>query len=175
MKALLIASVALVPLAACDKPTGDAGANVAAPTVTTPGLPAATPVPAAAVPAGPSLGQSMDAKEELKLDVIEATRAGGVLTVRTRITLVAGKSGSRPVPGSVTDGIYVSAADKKYLTLKDDAGKAIASNNFYPTFDGMGSTATWWAKFPAPPPEVKAVNFYFNDFAPVENVAITDR
>ena len=175
MKVYPVLAVAIVSLAACQQRGADNVADVAAPAATTPGLPAPAASTAAPAAAGPSLGQSMDAKEELRLDVIEATRAGGILTLRTRITLVGGKSGSRPVPGSVSDGIYVSAADKKYLVLKDDAGKALMSNNYYPSFDQIGASSTWWAKFPAPPPEVKAIDFYFNDFTPVGNVAITDR
>lgn len=177
MRAIAIAGIALASLSGCQKAgEGDAAtANGSTPAVTTPGLtPAAAPAEPAG-PAAPSIGQASDATGEVRMDVLSAVRAGGVVTVRTRLTLVGGKTGGRPIPGSTTNGIYLSAADKKYLMLKDDAGKELMSTNYYPDFNQIGSTATWWAKFPAPPTEVKAINFYFNDFEPVENVALTDR
>lgn len=170
-----IAGLALIALSACQKPAETAAGTTAAPAVTTPGMPDATPTPVPVQPAAASLGTSADATSEVKLDVIEAVRAGGIVTIRTRLTLVGGKTGNRAIPGAVTNGIYLSAADKKFMLLKDDADKPLMSTNTYPTFDRIGATATWWGKFPAPGPEVKAVNVYFNDFAPVENIALTDR
>lgn len=170
-----IAALALIALSGCQQPAQPStSATASPPAVTTPALPGAA-APAAPPPAAVSLGSSEDAKSEVKLDVVEATRAGGVVTMRVRLTLIGGKSGGRPIPGSTYSGIYLSAADKKYMLLKDDADKELMSTNYYPDFAQIGATSTWWGKFPAPAAEVKAINFYFNDFAPVENVALTDR
>jgi hypothetical protein len=174
----VVASGALA-LCGCDKQGDQTGSasNAQGPTAVTPGLPAAPTGASAAAPtpAGPALGQAMDSKGELRMDVLEAVRTGGVLTVKTRFTLIGGKPASRPLPGSSTSDVYLTAADKKYMMLTDDRDKALMSSNSYPSFDQVGSLQTWWAKFPAPSAEVKAVNFYFYGFDPVENVAIADR
>jgi len=172
---------ALAVLAGCGKaPQGTAGGDAAtpvsapAPSATTPAMPA-TVVPAAPPASGAALGQSTDAKGEVRMEVTELVRAGGVLTLKTRFTLIAGKPGSRALPGSSTNEVYLTAADKKFLMLKDDGDRALMTSANYPGFDQLGATSAWWAKFPAPPPEVKAVNLFFTSFAPVENVPITDR
>ena len=60
------------------------------------------------------------------------------------------------------------------MILRDNEGVALAPEDYNPSFRQLGGTNTWWGKFPAPAPDVKAVSFYFKDFAPVENVPITD-
>ena len=171
---IVLLAVMLLVVAACQrKDDAPTQSDVKAPAPVTPGLTAATP-PAAA-PAGPSLGQASDTKSELRMEVTEAARAGGVLTVKTRFTLVGGKPGSRPLPGSSGSDVYLTAGDKKYLLLKDDHDKELMSNAYYPDFAQIGATQTWWGKFPAPSADTKAVDFYFSGFEPVENVAITDR
>lgn len=171
--AVAMASVMLL-LAGCQRGE-QAASNTSPPSQTpvTPGLPSPTTTPAAS--AGPALSQAMDTKGELRLDVTEAVRTGGVLTLKARFTLTSGKPGSRPLPGGSTSDVYLTAGDKKYLLLKDDHDKELMSSNYYPDFDHVGASQTWWGKFPAPGTDVKAVNFYFNGFEPAENVAITDR
>jgi hypothetical protein len=163
-------------LSGCDKPTDQPApaANNESSTAVTPSLPSSSPTTVASA-AVTSLGQAIDSKGELRLEVTEAIRTGGVLTIKTRVTMTGGKAGSRPLPGASTAEVYLTAADKKYLLLKDDHDKELMSSNSYPNFDQVGATQRWWGKFPAPAPEVKAVNFYFYGFDPVENVAILDR
>ncbi len=172
----VLTACSVIALSGCQKPADQTApaANAGSSAAVTPALPnssAATPPPASEA----SLGQAMDSKGELRLEVTEAVRTGGVLTVKTRVTMTGGKAGSRPLPGASTGEVYLTAADKKYLLLKDDHDKDLMSSNSYPTFDQVGATQRWWGKFPAPAPEVKAINFYFYGFDPVENVAITDR
>ncbi len=172
----VITACGVFVLSGCQKPADQTAPAADSPlsAAVTPGLPSSSP--AAAPPAADtSLGQAMDSKGELRLEVTEAVRTGGVLTVKTRVTMTGGKAGSRPLPGASTGEVYLTAADKKYLLLKDDHDKELMSSNSYPNFDQVGATQRWWGKFPAPAPEVKAVNFYFYGFDPVENVAITDR
>lgn len=171
---IFLTAAMLLAVAACQrKADAPAPPAVQAPAPVTPGLPAATPP--VAPPAGPSLGQAADSKGELRMEVTEAVRTGGVLTVKTRFTLIGGKPGSRPLPGSSGNDVYLTAGDKKYLLLKDDHDKELMSNVFYPDFAQVGASQTWWGKFPAPPADTKAVDFYFSGFEPVENVALTDR
>lgn len=171
-RAIPAAATAVLLLAACQKqPTTDAAASAtanAASASAISGVPAATQSAAA-------LGQAADGKGELRMEVTEATRSAGVLTVKARFVMTGGKAGVRPLPGSSTDQVYLTAADKKYMLLKDDHDKPLMSSELFPNFDQVGASRTWWGKFPAPAPEVKAVNFYFSGFDPVENVALTDR
>ena len=183
MRGVAIAGLSVLTILAACGQNGKAGntseaLNVPAPV--TPGMPAAdaeAAITPAVAPAAPirSLGQANDSTGELRMNVTEAIRAGGVLTIKTRFTLIGGKGGSRRLPGSSTDEVYLSAADKKYMMLTDEGNHGLMTTANYPTFERVGSISDWWAKYPAPPPEVKAVNLYFTSFAPVENVAITDR
>ena len=148
-----------------------------APQSVAPPMPAPTgsAVPAAA-PQDPSLGDAESQNGQFRLSVTEASRTGGVLTIKARFTLLGGETGSRRLLyPSDNEDLYVLAGDQKYMILKDNEGVALAPEGYDPTFSQLGGTSSWWGKFPAPPPEVKAVGFYFKDFAPVENVAITDR
>jgi hypothetical protein len=172
------AALGLIALSGCGRPAGgNAQAQGAAPNAapTTPGLPdapAAAPSPAAP---GPALAQASDSSGEVRMEVTDATRAAGVLTVKVRFTLVSGTPSSRPLPGGNASDVYLSAGDRKYMLLKDDQNKELMSSNAFPSFDRVGATQSWWGKFPAPAPDVKAVNFYFSGFDPVENLAIADR
>ena len=178
---LIVAVLSVAALAGCEmRDNGNSMGNStseAAPAVTAPPMPsatAATPAPAAA--SGPSLGEADSQNGQFRLAVTEATRTGGVLTIKARVTLLGGETGSRRLLHSFdNEDLYVLAGDQKYMMLKDNEGVALAPEDFAPSFTQLGGTATWWGKFPAPPPEVKAVGFYFKEFAPVENVAITDR
>jgi hypothetical protein len=145
--------------------------------VSAPSMPAASapPLVPPAAPQGPSLGEADSQNGQFRLSVTEAVRTGGVLTIKARVTLLGGETGSRRLLySSDNEDLYVLAGDQKYMMLKDNEGVALAPKDFAPKFDQLGGGATWWGKFPAPPPEVKAVGFYFKDFAPVENVAIKD-
>jgi hypothetical protein len=178
---LIVSFFSLVALAGCEmRDTGNsAGSSTgeASPAVTAPAMPSGTeaaPAPAAA--AAPSLGDADSQNGQFRLSVIEASRTGGVLTIKARFTLLGGATGSRRLLHSFdNDDLYVLAGDQKYMMLKDNEGVALAPKDYAPTFAQLGASSTWWGKFPAPPPEVKAVGFYFKDFAPVENVAIMDR
>jgi hypothetical protein len=178
---LIVGFLSLAALAGCEvRDNGNSMANStgdAAPAVTAPAMPSATnAAPAAAAAPGPSLGEADSQNGQFRLAVTEASRTGGVLTIKARVTLLGGQTGGRRLLyPSDNEDLYVLAGDQKYMILKDNEGVALAPEDFNPNFSQLGGSATWWGKFPAPPPEVKAVGFYFKDFAPVENVAITDR
>lgn len=147
---------------------------VKAPAMPSASAPATATTPAAAANA-PSLGDADSQNGQFRMSVIEATRTGGVLTIKARVTLLGGETGTRRLlyPSDTKD-LYVLAGDQKYMILKDNEGVALAPEGYEPGFSQLGGTSTWWGKFPAPAPEVKAVGFYFKDFAPVENVPIRD-
>lgn len=179
MQRQVLAAVVIVGMAVSACGSGDGNrmeANGQA-SVTAPSMPevSAPPLVPAASTQGPSLGDADSQNGQFRLSVTEATRTGGVLTIKARVTLLGGETGTRRLLYSFdNEKLYVLAGDQKYMMLKDNEGVALAPEDFAPTFAQLGGTATWWGKFPAPPAEVRAVGFYFKDFAPVENVAIKD-
>lgn len=112
-------------------------------------------------------------------ELTECRRADGVLNIRIRlrntsdqdiqVTLIRNRN---------YDDTYVTAANKKYLILRDAEKTPLApandpSGSVYATLR-KGGVFTWWAKYPAPPPDVRKVN-YITPFAPpFEDVPITD-
>lgn len=135
------------------------------------------PEPAAPTPQGPALAQADSQNGEFRLAVTEAVRSNGVLTLKARVTLLGGESGSRTLLyPSDSKELYLVAGDQKYIILKDSEGDPLTTDDGYsPNFRRIGAVNNWWGKFPAPPPEVKSVGFYFKNFLPVENIPITDR
>ena len=139
------------------------------------------PSPAPAAPAvaaqAPALAEAESQNGNYRLSVTEASRSNGVLTIKARVTLLSGETGNRRLLyESEARELYLLAGDQKFMILKDNEGDPLTTEDGYsPGFDRLGDTNSWWAKFPAPPPEVKSVGLYFRGFLPVENIPITDR
>lgn len=135
------------------------------------------PEPPEPTPQGQALAEADSQNGEFRLAVTEAVRSNGVLTLKARVTLLGGESGRRTLLyPSDSKELYLVAGDQKYIILKDSEGDPLTTNDGYsPNFRRVGGVNNWWGKFPAPPPEVKSVGFYFKDFLPVENIPITDR
>ena len=122
----------------------------------------------------------------MTLDVLSVERRGSVLTVKWSVTN-GGKdqqSVSFGLKGKHTTTYVVDEeSGTKYYALTDKEGNLLASQSEYIGADthGIGEyvkpgeTKRYWAKFPAPPPGVKAVNLLFTDTEPFEVVAITDK
>jgi hypothetical protein len=71
------------------------------------------------------------------------------------------------------DQYYLTVGMRKYFILRDSDDKAIAK--FIVRIElNPGESWTFWAKFPAPPPDVKAVEIYTPLTLPFEDVAIVD-
>jgi len=114
-------------------------------------------------------------------ELIECRRSGGVLNIKVRFRNTSNK------PAQVTfthwnDGndnpkFYVTAGNKKYFMLTDADGTVLSSNG---TGNGVhadldpGKTYLWWAKYPAPPAEVKKINLMMPVTSPFEDVPIAD-
>jgi hypothetical protein len=69
---------------------------------------------------------------------------------------------------------YTVAQGKKYLALQDSAGSYVAADPIL-TAIRPGDSIPWWAKFPAPPADVKAISLYIPIASPFEDLPITDR
>jgi len=114
-------------------------------------------------------------------ELIECRRSEGVLTIKVRfrntsskpehLTFIHWGATSLDLPK-----FYVTAGNKKYFVLKDTDGTVLSSNSADSDTDlGPGRTYLWWGKYPAPPPEVKKVNFMMPFTPPFEDVPITDK
>jgi hypothetical protein len=110
----------------------------------------------------------------------ECVRKDGVLSIKLRLRNTGSAVQRVEIISSRNyETYYLSAANKKYFILKDSDGTYLT-----PTADGFGGLAadiggggqyTWWAKFPAPPAEVKAVTLYTPIAPPLEDIPLTDK
>lgn len=109
-------------------------------------------------------------------EIVEMRRKEGVLNVRLRLINSSSKDnaivmGQGTHMGNWRD-IYVTAGKQKFLVLQDTGHTALAANG--QLLVPKGGSTIWWAKFPAPGPEVKKVSFFTPHTAPFEDVPITD-
>ncbi|MBI4740870.1 MAG: hypothetical protein HY777_04795 [Betaproteobacteria bacterium] len=110
-------------------------------------------------------------------ELAECSRKEGVLTVKLRFR---GSSDKKPylmidTHHGAYDGFYVVGANKKYFVLKDAEGAPLAPKYLGGVNLGKDEVYNWWAKFPAPPAEVKKVKLIIPQVMPFEDVAVTDK
>jgi hypothetical protein len=114
-------------------------------------------------------------------ELIECRRSEGVLTMKVKFRNNSDKSVSLTFVHWGAAGVdlpkfYVTAGNKKYFTLKDTDGAVLSSNGAdNDTSIAPGRTYLWWGKYPAPPAEVKKINFMMPVTAPFEDIPITDK
>jgi hypothetical protein len=178
---LLIATLGLsVGLAGCgQKKTTDA-ASGAQPAVVTTGGTAATPAVVAAQPAPQVLGRSAVSDGTIQANVVEATRSGGVMTLKVRFTPVGLAECCHSVtmynsPKDALDKVYAVAGDKKYFLLTDAEGVPLTPDRLSPMVSKGPMAGTWWGKFPAPPAEVKAVSLTLPEMETIDAIPLSDR
>mgnify|MGYP001408723992 FL=1 len=77
--------------------------------------------------------------------------------------------------GNWGDGIYIidSANQRKHLVVRTDK-KPVVSTSETPLSIEPGSSINLWAKFPAPPLDVKKVSIYIPGVAPMEDIPISE-
>ena len=115
-------------------------------------------------------------------ELFEAKRSDGVLSVKVRLKNTGAKAARVKIYNeySKIDKFYVQAEGKKYFVLQDTEKVPLAvPSDFYggqlePTV-APGASFTWWAKYPAPPANVKKFGFYWPLGAPFDDVPITDK
>ena len=112
-------------------------------------------------------------------ELVDCKRKDGVLTVQIRLR----NTGEAPARFYVVqnrnfDAFYVTAEDKKYLVLRDEDGTPLM-----PAADGSGGiivtlqpqgTWLWWAKYPAPPADVKSITYITALTGPVDGVPVSE-
>lgn len=112
-------------------------------------------------------------------EIIQAKRKEGVLTIKLRLRNTSEKAVSvAKIKSGEYDAYYVTAGNKKYFVLKDTENVPLATpadgaSNYAAKIE-VGATYVWWAKYPAPPPEVKSISYYTPHAAPFEDIPITD-
>jgi hypothetical protein len=111
-------------------------------------------------------------------ELVECKREDGVLTVRVLYRNTTDKRVSmKVVPGQNYDEYYMTAGSKKYLMMRDPQKMTLspqAKGGGLTIRLDKGGTYQWWAKYPAPPAEVKKINYYTPLTAPFDNVPISD-
>ena len=133
---------------------------------------------ALAAPAEPI--QAQDANDSgIVAELMECKRKDGVLTIKMRLRNTSDKDMRVDViKGRNYDEYYVTAANKKYFVLTESEKVPLAS-----AADSVGSlhvnvpkagSWTWWAKYPAPPAEIKTITYYTAITPPFEDIPISD-
>ena len=109
----------------------------------------------------------------VRIDLTELKRTSGG-TVMLKFTLV-NDSGADVSPynlfnrNDVSDVHLIDAAGKKkYPTITDSSGKCVCAGNLEHSFPGGQNSMNLWARFPAPPAEVKEVSVVFPHFIPTD-------
>jgi Cytochrome oxidase complex assembly protein 1 len=181
---LLAPSSATQPVAPAPMPSSAAGTGAAASAAETrPAPPPSSPiaVPPAAGQAG--VIQTQEANEEGVVgELTECRRSEGVLTLKIRFRNTSNKAVNLTFDqwGSNSDQAkyYVTAGNKKYFMLTDADGQVLSTNTAFN--NGMsvnldpGKTFLWWAKYPAPPAEVRKIDVMMAVTPPFEDVPVTD-
>jgi hypothetical protein len=171
-------------LCGCSKDTPPPVTQTAAqPAAASPAAPTPTAPPAAQPPAPPTTPALKTGDTNISgvaAEVTQCERKDGVLSVKVRFR----NTGSEKQQFDLIDSrnyekYYLTAASKKYFILKDSEGtyltaQASGFGNLAVHLDPAGQY-TWWAKYPAPPPEVKAVTLYMPVAAPLEDIPVADK
>lgn len=122
----------------------------------------------------------------VELDLMSVERKGNVLTLKwaVRNTSASSEGVNFALTGAhVTTYVVDEENGTKYYALTDKEGNTLATSHEYIGGDtygisasvAAGTTNRYWAKFPAPPPEVKTVNVLFTESEPIEGAAITEK
>ena len=122
----------------------------------------------------------------VELDLMSVERKGNVLTLKWAVRNTGADSvaiGFALTGKHVTTYVVDEENGTKYYALTDKEGNTLASSHEYIGGDAYGintriaagATNRYWAKFPAPPPEVKTVNVLFTESEPIEGAAIAEK
>ena len=104
----------------------------------------------------------------------ECRRKEGVLNIRVRFRNTSDKQVLLTVfRNEDVEKYYVTAKNKKYFILKDSEGKYVAEQ--FGDWVPAGGSHTWWAKYPAPPADIKKITLITTITTPFEDVPITDQ
>jgi hypothetical protein len=116
-------------------------------------------------------------------ELTDCRRSEGVLTIKVRFRNTSNKPEHLTfinwnASGADNPKFYVTAGNKKYFMLADADGTVLSTNSTGASVEANlapGKTYLWWAKYPAPPTDVKKINFMMPVASPFEDVPITDK
>lgn len=141
---------------------------------------------AAQVASAQPLARAATNWEGVTVELTAVERKGSVLTVRWTVR----NAGTQRVQvqfaytgRQVTTYVVDEENGTKYYVLTDKEGNSLASQHTWLATDTHGvkeqiepgTAKRYWAKFPAPPPEVTAVSVFFSEADPLEDVPIADQ
>jgi len=140
--------------------------------------------------AAASIGSAETNTPGISVDLISLERKAAVLTMKwaVRNSNTDAASGKKQVMfGYMGPQARTYLVDEesgtKYFVLTDKEGKSVASQHEYLGSDvygvaeyiEAGGTRRYWAKYPAPPPEVKVLTVFFDGTEPFESAPITEK
>lgn len=141
-------------------------------------------VPAVAkTPAGGALSEPQDVNGApgVVAEIVQCKREDGVLSIRMRLRNTgSGEADFDLANGGSYDQYYVTAGNKKYFVLRDSEKTPLANpinGAFSHAVEAKipkGGAYMWCAKYPAPPDEVKRINYYTPITPPFEDVPVSD-
>ncbi len=134
---------------------------------------AAAPTPAAPAPAHSAARTDHESAAGVTLEVTELKRTSGdTLTLKFAMSNTGTTTGYYMTDTKVAETYLIDAANKKkYMTVKDSEGKCVCTKGS--EYVKPGGRVSVYAKFPAPPPEVKAISVNIPDFIPMDDVPIS--
>ena len=116
-------------------------------------------------------------KPGVAAEVTECKRRDGTMMVKIRLKNTGdAKQEFYVVKDNRFDDHYVTAGKKKYLMLRDAEKKPIAPSaptGYISVTLEKGEAWTWWAKFPAPPADVKTIEYTWPLGTPIEDIPCT--
>lgn len=149
--------------------------------------PTAQPAPVASSTELPAVQQSgviqtqETNKEGMVADLTECRRHEGVLTIKLRFRNTSNKKLDLELTENGYAGVekfYITAGNKKFFILKDTEGiylSSLSSNRLGVVVSLQpGQSMPWWAKYPAPSPEVTKIILITPVTTPFEDISITD-
>ena len=116
---------------------------------------------------------------DIVAEVSECKRSEGTLTLKIRLKNTGDKDTSfYIVGGHGYDKHYITAGKKKYLIMRDAEKKPLAPapnpvGDVYVSIK-KGGVWTWWAKFPAPPADVKKVEYIWPIGSPIDDIPCSE-
>jgi len=181
----VLAFALLVSCGKKEESKSPASAPSAPPAVAQPTPPPVAPAPQAAAPAagGPVLARSDGEQAGLSVEVTELKRgSGGTVTLKfamvnnTKEKISFGGNygaGGGNVDDHTVSGTHLIDAvnKKKYLVVRDSERKCVCSR--VESGIPVGERMNLWAKFPAPPDDVKVIAVMIPQFAPMDDVPIS--
>ncbi len=120
------------------------------------------------------------------IDLMSVERKGSIVTVKWAVrNQGAERAGVQFAFTGPQQTTYLldEESGTKYYALTDKEKNTLASEHVYIGSNNYGINGQvppggmqrYWAKFPAPPAAVKAINVFFTNSDPFEGVAITDK